>query len=145
MIHALLQNATERLKNEAFTCVMTDGSTTLSTTERGIKPLLGWLNSRADFHQYVAADRVVGKAAAFLYVLLGIRAVYAEIVSIPAAQVLNRYGIPLFYDTQVNAIRNRTQDGFCPMESAVWEIDDPQQAKKAIEETYRQIIGKESI
>ena len=141
---ALLQSAQTRLRQGRFTCVLTDGTTVLTSTDRGIKPLRNWLQSGQALRGFVAADRVVGKAAAFLYVLLGVRSVYAEIVSAPASEILNRYGIQLSYDKQVDAIRNRTGDGYCPMERAVWDIDDPEAAQDAIEKTYQALIRKET-
>ena len=144
MTDQLLQYAKEQLHSGNFTCVLWDGVTALTTQQRGIQPLRGWLGSEKDVSAFVAADRVVGKAAAYLYVLLKIKAVYAEIVSKPAQEVLARYGIPLEYGTLVDAIQNRAKDGFCPMERAVWEIDSPEQALVAIERTYQALTKKET-
>jgi hypothetical protein len=88
---------------------------------------------------YSAADKVVGKAAAFLYCLLGIRALYAGILSQPALEVLEKAGIPAQYDTLVPAIRNRAGDGFCPMETAVREITDPAHAPEAIQKALQRL------
>ena len=92
----------------------------------------------ADF----AADRIVGKAAAFLYVLLGVRTVYAPLMSVPARETLHAHGIEAIADTVVPAIRNRTDTGFCPMESAVWDISDPCEAKAALERTISEMMAK---
>ena len=40
------------------------------------------------------------------------------------------------------AIRNRTDTGFCPMESAVWDISDPHEAKAALERKISEMIAK---
>ena len=144
-MNELLPLAQAQLREGHYTCVLTDGHTVLIATDRGIKPLRNWLQSERKFQDFVAADRVVGKAAAFLYVLMGVRAVYAEIVSAPAAAVLRRDGMDLSYGTRVDAIRNRTGDGFCPMESAVWSIDSPEEALTAIEKTYQTLTKKEVL
>lgn len=115
------------------TCVLCKGdSPVITSTDRGIKPLMGFLGSGTDLDGYFVADRVVGKAAAFLYVLLGVREVYATVMSEPAARVLKENGIEAYWDVQPQAIRNRMNTGFCPMESAVWEIDTPTDALCAI-------------
>ncbi|MGM9637486.1 MAG: DUF1893 domain-containing protein [Eubacteriales bacterium] len=115
------------------TCVLCkEDSPVITSTDRGIKPLMGFLAGGTDLGGYSAADRVVGKAAAFLYVLLGVREVYAPVMSEPAARVLKENGIEAYRDVQPEAIRNRTDTGICPMESAVWEIDDPREALSAI-------------
>lgn len=140
-----LQLARAYLTDGRYTCVLLNDTTVLTTVKRGVQPLMEWVLSQTDFHGFVAADRVVGKAAAFLYVLLGVQAVWAEVVSRPAEEVFRRWGIALEYGASVEAIRNRAGDGFCPMEQAVWGIDDPKQAWDAIEKTYQALTKKDSL
>ena len=45
-------------------------------------------------------------------------------------------------DAVVPAIRNRTDTGFCPMESAVWDISDPHEAKAALERKISEMMAK---
>ena len=127
------------LNEGSYTCVLRRGDITLTDDRRGIRPLLELLESDQDVAGFSAADRVVGKAAAFLYCLLGVRSVYAKVISTPALQVLQSCGIDTYYDTQVNAIRNRTGDGFCPMETAVWNLNDPEKAPDAIREALKKL------
>ena len=122
-----LQKA-KSLLNGDVTCALCKGERVYITKERGVKPLLTWIDSVEDFSSFSEADKVVGKAAAFLYVILGVRAIWAGVMSKPAAQVLERYGIEYWYDTLTDAIINRKGDGFCPMETAVKEIDTPEEA-----------------
>ncbi len=105
-----------------------------TSTERGIKPLMRWLDDEIDLGSYSAADKIVGKAAAFLYVLLGVKAVYASVISKPSVAVLKEHNIEVSFDTQVDAIRNRTNTGYCPIEQAVKDMDSPEDAPKAIRE-----------
>jgi hypothetical protein len=39
-----------------------------------------------------------------------------------------RYTYSAQQQKEVEAIRNRTNTGFCPMETAVWNIDSPEDA-----------------
>ena len=114
-----------------YTCVFCKADDVSTDTRRGIRPLLDRIDS-SNWQGYSAADKVVGKAAAYLYHLLGVGSVYAQVISQPAADVLTRYGIELTYDTLVSAIASRDGTGFCPMETAVWDIDDPVQALDAV-------------
>ena len=57
---------------------------------------------------------------------------YAGVISKYALEVLNSYGVPVEYGQLVEAIRNRKGDGFCPMETAVLEIDEPSEAVAAV-------------
>jgi hypothetical protein len=86
---------------------------------RGVKPLVIWLSSGEDFHGFSAADKVIGKATAFLYVLLGVKAVYASVISEGALDVLTKNGIDTQYGCVVEHIINRAGDGICPFEQAV--------------------------
>ena len=134
-----LKNAVSLLESGNHTCVFYQGQAFWTDDRRGIRPLLELLESDQDVAGFSAADRVVGKAAAFLYCLLGVHSVYAKVISTPALQVLQSCGIDTYYDTQVNAIRNRTGDGFCPMETAVWNLNSPEKAPDAIREALRKL------
>ena len=127
------------LEKENYTCVICRGEDVLTDRRRGVKPLMELLESGKDLQGYSAADKVVGKAAAFLYCLLGVKALHAGILSEPALAVLENAGIPVEYGTLVPAIRNRAGDGFCPMETAVWDLDDPTLAPAAIRSTLHKI------
>ena len=66
-----LENAKKILSDGSYTCVLCKGKDTVSSSFRGVKPLLDLLDSGKDFSGYSAADKVVGRATAFLYCLLG--------------------------------------------------------------------------
>lgn len=124
-----------------YTCVVCRGEAVYTATERGVKPLLNWVNDGLDLKGFSAADRVVGRGAAFLYCLLGVREVYARVMSHPAAAVLEAHGICVQADTLVEGIVNRKGTGPCPFEAAVMEIEDAQIALTAIRNKMEQIQG----
>ena len=132
-----LTRARQLLSDGGYTCVLCHGDTIITDTRRGIRPLLKLYRSGRDLRNFSAADKVVGKAAAFLYQLLGVNALYAGVISDPALAVLQ--GLPVDFGEKVPAIQNRTQTGFCPMETAVWDIDGPEKALPAIERTLAQL------
>lgn len=98
--------------------------------EKGIKPLLSLLSD--DWSGAVAADRIVGKAAAMLYANLKVKAVYAGVMSESARAVFEKHGIKYEYTTLTENIINRDGTDLCPMELAVKDIDDPADAAEAI-------------
>ncbi|HIW72699.1 MAG TPA: DUF1893 domain-containing protein [Firmicutes bacterium] len=117
------------LENEGLTCVVSRDGALFRSEERGVRPLLHWLRADPAFCRGgLAADRVVGKAAAMLFVYGGIRAVYAGVVSEPALAVLRRAGVEADYGKLVPYIINRDRTGRCPMETLVLEVDDPAEA-----------------
>lgn len=125
---ALLEN------NEEYTCAACRAGESFASEEHGVRPLMRWLNEGTDLSGASAADRIVGKAAAFLYVLLGVRTVYAPAYERPPRGKRCALTASRRSRTQsCPAIRNRTDTGFCPMESAVWDISDPHEAKAALE------------
>ena len=132
-----LSKARQLLETGSYTCVFCRGDTLLTDNRRGILPLLDLLRSGQNLRDFSAADKVVGKAAAFLYRLMGIKALYAGVISTPALAVLKE--IPVEFAAEVPAIANRSRTGFCPMETAVWDIDDPLDALAAIETTLAQM------
>ena len=127
-----LEKARSLLEKENYTCVICRGDDVITDRRRGIRPLMELLESGKDLHGYSAADKVVGKAAAFLYCLLGVKALHAGVLSVPARDVLVSAGISVEWGSLVPAIRNRAGDGFCPMETAVWDLTDPALAPDAI-------------
>lgn len=129
-----LTKARTLLDTGSYTCVVCRGDALHTATERGVKPLLSWLDAGLDLGEFSAADRVVGRATAFLYCLLGVKAVYAGVMSRPAAQVLRAHGIAAEAGQLVEGIINRKGTGPCPFEAAVMEITDAGEALKAIRE-----------
>ena len=86
-----------------------------------------------------AADKVIGKAAALLFVYGGIRQVYAGVISTPALEVFQQYGVVCEYGTLVDRIQNRKGDGLCPMETRAMTLTLPEEAY----EVFHTLIFKE--
>ncbi len=107
-----------------FVAYLADGSVATSR-KRGVKPLLDALDGGAG--RYAKAkchDRVVGRAAAFIYARLGVSEVYAPVMAKGAVAILELHGIRAHFDDEVPEIRNRAGDGPCPMEHSVRDIAD---------------------
>ncbi len=120
------------LTDGGYTCVLSDGDKTFTSRERGVKPLLAFIDSGESFVGFVAADKVVGKAAAMLYALMGVNRLYAHVMTEQATAVCRRFGIEPSFGTLADKVINRKGDGICPMEQAVADTDEPEQAKRAI-------------
>ncbi|MDE6775162.1 MAG: DUF1893 domain-containing protein, partial [Ruminococcus sp.] len=122
-----------------FTCVCCNDTETITSHKRGVAPLLEWLDSGINLKEFSAADKVIGKGAAFIYVLLGVREIYTNVISKSALEILENYHVPVTYDVFTEAIRNRDNTGFCPIEAAVSEITDSKKALSVIRETLSKI------
>lgn len=108
---------------------------------RGISPMMEFLAAGRDLRGFSAADLVVGRAAAMLFVLAGVRSVYAETMSEGAREYLLAHGIPAEYGELTEGIRNRAGTGSCPMEAAVRGIDAPEEGYRVLAETIRKMRG----
>ena len=115
-----------------LTCVLCRGETVYQSEKKGIAPMMGFLDDGINLCGFCAADRIVGRAAAFLFILAGVRSLYAEVLSESALRVLNEHGISVSYGTLTPYIINRKGDGPCPMEHAVRDIDDPYVARAVL-------------
>ncbi|MBQ3008705.1 MAG: DUF1893 domain-containing protein, partial [Oscillospiraceae bacterium] len=106
---------------------------------RGVSPLLQRLDSGVDYSGFSAADKVIGRGAAFLYILLGIKHIYVKVISQPSLELLEKHGVDVVYDELVPAIKNRDNTGFCPIESSVTGIDDVNDALERIRRKTEQL------
>lgn len=134
-----LKKAKEHLAQQGCTCVLCLGDHIIESHLRGVTPLLRLLDSGRDLTGYCAADKVVGKATAMLYRLLGVRSVWGAVMSKGAIEALQAGGIEAHWEQQVDHIVNRTGTGPCPMEAATAQIDDPSAALTAIRHTLKKL------
>lgn len=134
-----LEKAADMLKSGEYTCVLCNNDKIITCTERGVKPLIDLLDSSAGLNGFSAADKVVGKAAAFLYVLLKVKEVYAPIISKSAICIFEENKIHFICDTSVDNIINRTKTGLCPMEEVVGNISDPLKALYSIRQRLSEL------
>ena len=128
----------EEFIKAGYSCLLIKENEKFFSFEKGVKPLFVFLESGKDFTSFLAYDKVVGKATAFLYLLLKVKEVNALVISEPALQVLQENNITVFYDKKVENIINRKGDDLCPFEKLVLEINDPQLALKKITEQLKE-------
>lgn len=134
-----VSRAKAELVRGGYTCVLIKGERKYLSQERGVKPLVGWLESGEELRGCFAADKVVGKATAFLYCLAGVSALSASVISEPALRVLKSAGIHVEYDTLVPNIINRRGDGICPFELSVLGIEEADAAYAEILRKMREL------
>lgn len=124
-----IKRARELLTKGGYTCVAVKNGASCFSTERGVQPLLHWLELPEEpLREAAVADKVIGKAAALLMVYAGVKEVYTAVISEPAAAVFRSCGVPYKAGKCVPRIINRQGDGLCPMESRVMDTDSPEEA-----------------
>ena len=135
-----LEKAKQIMVDGDYTVVLVSGNVVLFSKERGVAPLLDWVERGLDLKDFSASDKVVGKAAAFLYALLGVKRLFAQVISAPALEVLRNWKIEVSFVETVENIKNRMGTGMCPMESCVLNIDNPYDALQEIKKTRERLM-----
>lgn len=100
------------------------GGKVVTDDRRGIAMLLSLVDEGRDLRGFSAADKIVGKAAAMLFVKLGAEYVWADVVSESGLDFLTAHGICCEHGLLTKRIINREGTGQCPMEAAVEDTDD---------------------
>ena len=134
-----LEKAKEILILGDYTCVLFNGTQKHYSNQKGVRPLIEFLESNIDFSNYCAADKVVGAGAAHLYVLLKVKSVWAYVLSNAAKVILESNNIKVHFNKQVPYIINRTGDGMCPIELCVSGITDSNDALVAIRKRLKEL------
>jgi hypothetical protein len=126
---------------KGYSLVLVKGGKLIAAKEgRGIRPLLELVEERGGELQGASlADKVVGRAAAFLAAYVGLAGIYTRIISKPALDVLRKYGIEVAFAHQVPAILNRQKTGLCPMETLSATFKEPGEAPGKIRERLQEL------
>lgn len=107
----------EMLHKGDYSCVVRNDSEVRTFTRPGVTDLYSLLGDDAAFLKgAMVADKVIGKAAAALVVLGGVRELYAEVISLSALMLVRDAGIEVDFSVVVPYIRNRNGDDWCPLE-----------------------------
>ncbi|MCL2375132.1 MAG: DUF1893 domain-containing protein [Firmicutes bacterium] len=102
---------------------------------KGIKPLISAIIKNATmFQDAFCVDKVIGIAAALLFVYVKVKAVYANVISQKAIEVFKNHNITFDYAEKTSFIQNQDKSDECPMELLCKNITDPEKAYFAIKE-----------
>lgn len=93
----------------------------------GVEPILIYLEDK-DFKGTQVFDRVVGRAAAFLYVYGDADYVYANTISKQAIEIFKKNNIKYEAKNIVDEIQNKDKTDLCPFEKLTKNVENPAQA-----------------
>lgn len=118
-----------RILKEGNHSLVVGGAEVHTYDGRGVSDLFRLsTEDEAVLHGARIADKVVGKGAASIMALSGVREVYADVISAPALEMLQEAGIETTYGRLVPYIVNRERTGMCPLEKRCMESTSPVQA-----------------
>ena len=126
--------AKKHIEEASCTLVYCNEKEVKTSGVRGVMPLFSLVQAKGSMSGFYCADKVVGKAAAFMYALLKPEELYAFVLSEKAETVLKKYGVKYYYGKLVPFIKNRKGDGFCPMEAATENAESPGEAFEILRE-----------
>ena len=109
-----------------------------SSDSRGIKPIVEAYDSKLPLGLY-AGDKVVGKAAAQIFHLIGIKYLYAGVISKPAYEYIKTTDIEVEYAELTDRILNRDKDGMCPMEEIALHSNDDKETLIKVKEKLQEL------
>lgn len=133
----------DRLHTGQYSCIVCNGNEIRYFSEKGVKDLYRLLREEPEFLSGAfVADKVIGKAAAALMILAGVKKVFAHVVSLPGFKLLEQAHIPVEYTKIVPHIINRTQTAWCPLEKKCAPASTPQACLVQIEDFITMLKNK---
>lgn len=139
MLVSNAERARKLLERSDYTCVFCDNQRVLTSRLRGIAPLLE--RPDEDLRAMAVADRIVGRAAAMIFIHCGVESVFGEVMSRGALALLRKHNVQVSYGTLTDTISNREGTGPCPMEQAVATLTDPALASEILRRTLDALRG----
>ncbi|MEG0318851.1 MAG: DUF1893 domain-containing protein [Niameybacter sp.] len=133
------------LNEKEASCILFQEEQVLMTSyEKGVLPLWRFMTEQKSLPtgDLEVADKMVGRAVAYLLVSLGVSQVYTKVISETALEVLKDYPIRITYDELVPFILNRTRDGQCPMDQALTQVVSVKEAYDLIDTFVRRRLAQ---
>ena len=126
--NAYMEHLIKQLREGGYSCVIRQGGVIRTFTERGVNDLYRLLSEEPEFLRNAeVADKVIGKAAAAIMAIGGVKKVHTGVISESAYDLLVRSGIEISFDKKVAYIINRTQSDRCPLEKLCADASTPQE------------------
>ena len=129
-----LERARRRLKERKLSLVVVKkGSVLFETESHGIKGFLEAIELLGEkLTGSSVADRIVGRAVAFLCAYFRVSAVFAVLMSMEGVRVLEDKDIIYQFEKCVTNILNQKRNDICPFEKLALTFTSPEEAYKKL-------------
>lgn len=135
----MMSKLIEALKGHSLAVLTADGNTRVFTG-RGVTDLYRLLKKEPQaLSGALVADKVVGRAAAALMMLGGVKEVHIEIVSDLALSLLAESAVKISYEVSAPHILNGAGTDWCPLEKACYGCTTAQQCLAEIDKFFAKI------
>ena len=124
----------QRIVREGASIVVARGGV-IRTRQKGpgVMPTLQLLDAER-LAGATVCDKVVGRAAAAIFIVGRVKSVWAEVMSEEAAALLSAHGVSCSAAETVKEILNKDRSARCPLEIASDGKDDPEEIVRAVRE-----------
>jgi hypothetical protein len=129
-MRADLETASKRLNQKSLNLVVVkNGKVLFETESHGLNDLVEAINQlQSSMKGSSVADRIVGRAAALLFVYSGVSAVFAATISDGGIEILSNNNVFHEFENRVPRILNLKKTDVCPFEKLVAELSSPEEA-----------------
>lgn len=130
-----MKDIIQLLHSGDYSCVIENEGDVHTFGQHGVADLYYLLNNNPELLKGASiADKIVGKAAAALMILGGVKKVYAEVISLSALSLLRETGYNVQFGKVVPFIQNRDLSDWCPIEKMCSEENSVEVMSGLIEE-----------
>ena len=131
------------LHTGGYSCTIANKGEIRTFTQRGVADIYDLLTQEPEFLKGASiADKVVGKGAAALMILGGIKELYTDIISTKALELLQKSDIKVGFTEKVPFIWNRNHTGGCPVETMCSEVESAEEILPLIRDFLEKIRNK---
>ena len=121
----------EMLNKQGLSLLVYNHDSLTTHANRGIQDLLELISDQPErLKGAVAADKIIGKSAAAIMVLGGVKQVHTNLICTPARELFEANGVQVFATEEVAMIYNRDRTGMCPMDT---QIDGVESIEECVE------------
>lgn len=114
----------DMLNQQGLSLLVFNHDSLTTHANRGVQDLLLLLSEQPErLKGAVAADKIIGKAAAAIMATGGVKEVHTNIISTPAKRLLGDQGILVFATEEVPMILNRDRSSMCPIDTQIADIE----------------------
>lgn len=138
-----MKDIIKKLHEGNYSCVISNNGEIRTFAQRGVADLFHLLKNEKNFLKGASiADKVIGKGAAALMILGGVKEVYTDVISLSALELLCEAKIEVEYVLLVPFIENRDKTGWCPIEKMCHEGKTAEDILPLIEEFITKMRNK---
>jgi len=114
----------DMLNEQGLSLLVYNNGELTTHANRGVQDLLQLISDQPQrLNGAVAADKIIGKAAAAIMTAGGVREVHTNIICTPAKELFEKNGILVFANEEVPMILNRDKSSMCPIDTRIAGIE----------------------